>query len=127
MLEIFFNNLTQIVGTILFLVFLFVLAREFFLWYFKINQHIENQNRTVFLLEKLLEKSPRSSISTHPVVEEVSEERPNIETSPKKDFEPKRCTQCNKVITSNFPIIINEHGKTKYFCTDDCRLNNLEI
>ena len=44
-----------IISVIIFFVVLMIL-REFFCWYYKINQRIENQERANFLLERIYEK-----------------------------------------------------------------------
>jgi len=133
MLEIFFNNLVQIIGIVLFLVFLFILGREFVLWYFKININIENQNRIIFLLEKLMQKNIKSEKALDVLMEpdqnsDQYKNRSELPASEKQQpIKPKYCFQCGKLISGRFPIIITEHGKTKYFCSDDCRLNDLEV
>lgn len=35
----------------------FFLCRELMCWYWKINQHLENQEKIIFLLQKLVKKS----------------------------------------------------------------------
>ena len=133
MLEIFFNNLAQIVGIVLFLVFLFILGREFVLWYFKININMENQNRIIFLLEKLVGKNLKSKKALNVLMHGESETKAeknnlkNLDPHAGGSLKPRHCSQCGELISGKFPIIISEHGKTKYFCSDDCRLNNLEV
>jgi len=137
MLELFFNNLTQIIGIILFIIFIFILGREFVLWYLKINTRIENQNRIIFLLEKLAGKTTKNEKVLNVLLSDEKEPEtksplydPALElnnNTTSTQLNPKTCSQCGEIITDNFPIIITEQGKTKYFCSDECRLSNLEL
>ena len=128
MIELFFNNVAQFIGIFLFFTFIFILGREFVLWYFKINTGIENQNRIIFLLERLADQRTRNETALKVLLnpEAGKIEKPGQKITETSVNTRKYCAQCGELISNGFPIIISEHGKTKYFCSDNCRINNLE-
>lgn len=46
-----------IIGAVLALALLFILLRELFCWYWKINQMVKNQAETIELLKELVKKN----------------------------------------------------------------------
>lgn len=83
------NNFMFII-IILAAIAIFFLCRELMCWYWKINQHIENQERIIFLLQRLVKKNDlteccRSDIKEDPAsITDSKIEGSGIQVKPNK-------------------------------------------